>query len=133
MTIKDSSVRGIEPDVNTLAAKSTNAASVMVWNYHDKNDINVPPTAVSVIVKGLPQQRLLLTRYVIDQEHSNAYTVWKKMGSPMEPTADEYKILETAGQLQKVSSAKYITPIKGEAKIDFDLERQGTTLLKITW
>jgi len=133
ITIRDSSVRGNQPDVNALATKSTNAVNIMVWNYHDKNDINVPPTTVSVMVKELPQQRVLLTQYVIDQEHSNAYTVWEKMGSPKEPTADEYKILEAAGQLQEISSAKYITPIKGEAKINFDLERQGITLLKITW
>ena len=133
ITMRDSSVRGEEPDVNALATKSTNVANIMVWNYHDKNDINVPPTTVSVMVKGLPQQRLLLTQYIIDQEHSNAYTIWEKMGSPKEPTADEYKTLETAGQLQEISSAKYITPIKGEAKINFDLERQGITLLKITW
>ena len=133
MTIRDSSVRGEEPDVNALATKSTNAASIMVWNYHDKNDVNVPPTTVSVVIKGLPQQRVLLTQYMIDQEHSNAYTAWEKMGSPAEPTADEYKILEAAGQLQQISSAKYITPINGEAKIDFDLERQGVTLLRMTW
>jgi xylan 1,4-beta-xylosidase len=105
----------------------------MVWNYHDKNDINVPPATISVTVKGLPQQRVLLTQYIIDQEHSNAFTAWKKMGSPKEPTADEYKILEAAGQLKEASSPKYITPEKGVAKINFDLERQGITLLRITW
>jgi len=132
-TILDSSVRGKEPDINALATKSKNAASIMVWNYHDKNDIGVPPSAVSVIIRGLPQQRMLLTQYIIDQEHSNAFTAWKKMGSPKEPTAEEYKILEAAGQLQEISSPKYITPEKGVAKINFDLERQGITLLKITW
>ena len=133
LTIRDSSVRGKEPDVNALATKSKNAVNIMVWNYHDKNDVNVPPTTVSVIVKGLPQRRLLLTQYIIDQEHSNAYTAWKKMGSPQEPTADEYKTLEAAGQLHEISTAKFITPVKGEAKINFDLERQGITLLKMTW
>ncbi len=133
ITIRDSSVRGKEPDVNALASISSNAACIMVWNYHDKNDVNVPLTPVSVTVKGLPQQRVSLTQYIIDQEHSNAYTAWEKMGSPAEPTADEYKILEAAGQLQQTSSPKYITPIKGEAKIDFDLERQGVTLLTMTW
>ena len=133
LTIRDSSVRGKEPDVNALATKSKNAVNIMVWNYHDKNDVNVPPATVSVTVKGLPQRRLLLTQYIIDQEHSNAYTAWKKMGSPQEPTADEYKTLEAAGQLHEISTAKFITPVKGEAKINFDLERQGITLLKMTW
>ena len=133
MTMRDSSVRGPEPDVNTLATKSANTAAVMVWNYHDKNDVNVSPTTVTVSVKGLPQQRVLLTQYIIDQEHSNSYTLWKKMGSPQAPTADQYKALEDAGQLKEVSSPKYITPVNAEAKISFDLERQGITLLRFIW
>ncbi len=133
LTIRDSSVRGKDPDINALATKSANAAGIMVWNYHDKNDINVSPASVSVTIRGLPHQRVMLTQYMIDQEHSNAFTVWKKMGSPQEPTPEEYKTLEAAGRLQEISNPKYITPEKGVAKIDFDLERQGITLLRITW
>ncbi|MBB6131133.1 GH39 family glycosyl hydrolase [Mucilaginibacter lappiensis] len=133
MTIRDSSVRGQEPDVNTLATKSAHSAAVLVWNYHDKNDINFRPTPVSVTIKGLPQQRVLLTRYIIDQGNSNSFTAWKKMGSPKAPTAEEYKILEAAGQLKEAYSPQYITPVNSEMKVDFDLERQGITLLKIIW
>jgi xylan 1,4-beta-xylosidase len=133
ISMRDSSVRGAEPDVNTLATKSANTAAVMVWNYHDKNDVNVAPTAVSVSVKGLPQQKVLLTQYIIDQEHSNSFIVWKKMGSPQSPTAEQYKALEDAGQLKEAASPKYITPVNTEAKITFDLERQGITLLRFTW
>jgi len=55
------------------------------------------------------------------------------MGSPKEPTADEYKTLEAAGQLDEISSPKYITPVNGEVKINFDLPRQAITLLKVSW
>ena len=133
ITIRDSSVSGQEPDINALATKSTNSAAVMVWNYHDKNDLTVPLTSVSVIIKGLPQQRVLLTQYIIDQEHSDTFTAWKKMGSPKELTGKEYKALEAAGQLEEISSPKYITLVNGEVKINFDLQRQGVTLLKVTW
>ena len=133
ITIRDSSVRGPEPDVNALATKSINAAAVMVWNYHDKNDLSVASTDVSIIIQGLPQQRVLLTQYIIDQEHSNSFTAWKKMGSPKEPTAEEYETLEAAGQLEEISSPKYITPVNGEVNISFDLQRQAITLIKVTW
>jgi xylan 1,4-beta-xylosidase len=55
------------------------------------------------------------------------------MGSPQAPTDEEYKTLEAAGQLAGISSPKYITPVNGEVKIDFDLQRQAITLIKITW
>lgn len=133
VSIRDSSVRGPEPDVNVLATKSTNSAAVMVWNYHDKNDLDVAPTDVSVIIDGIPQQRVLLMQYVIDQEHSNSFTVWKKMGSPKEPTARQYRTLEAAGQLEEISPPRYITPANGQVRIEFGLQRQAITLLKISW
>ena len=133
ITIRDSSVRGPEPDVNAMATKTTNSAMIMVWNYHDKNDLHVAPTDVSVTIKGVPQQRVLLTQYIIDQQHSNSFTAWKKMGSPKAPTAEEYETLEAAGQLEGISSPTFITPVNGEVKINFNLERQAVTLLKVTW
>jgi xylan 1,4-beta-xylosidase len=132
-SIRDSSVRGPEPDVNALATKTASSAAVMVWNYHDKNDLHVTPTDVSVTIKGLPRQRVLLTQYIIDQQHSNSFTAWKEMGSPKAPTAEEYETLEAAGQLEEMSSPKYITSVNGEVKINFNLGRQAITLLKVTW
>ena len=133
ITIRDSSVRGPEPDVNAMATKTTNSAVIMVWNYHDKNDLHVAPTDVSITIKGVPQQRVLLTQYIIDQQHSNSFTAWKEMGSPKAPTAEEYETLEAAGQLEGISSPTFITPVNGEVKLNFNLERQAVTLLKVTW
>ncbi len=38
LKLRDESVRGVNPDVNAIAAKGGNSSTVMVWNYHDKND-----------------------------------------------------------------------------------------------
>ena len=40
---------------------------------------------------GLPDGRPALMHYRIDNEHSNAYTAWKLMGSPQPPTPAQYK------------------------------------------
>ena len=105
----------------------------MVWNYHDKNDVNVVATPVTVSVKGIPAQKILLIHYRIDQEHSNAYTAWKKMGSPQNPSAEQIAELEKAGQLQILGSPEWIKTKDGAVVIAFDLPRQGVSLLKITW
>jgi xylan 1,4-beta-xylosidase len=76
----------------------------MVWNYHDKNDLNVPVTPVTVSFKGIAPQIVLLTHYRIDQEHSNSYTTWLKMGSPKTPSAEQITEIEKAGQLQMLGS-----------------------------
>ena len=133
LSVRDSSVRGSEPDINGLAAANNRSASVMVWNYHDKNTVNVPATMVSVSIKGLGSRNVVLKHYRIDQEHSNSFTAWKKMGSPQDPSSQQITELEKAGQLQMVSAPEQVKLNKGEANIQFILPRQGVSLLKLEW
>ncbi len=81
-SILDSSVRGSQPDVNALAARDDHSATVMVWNYHDNNDLTPPATPVTLQMTGLPDGKVMLRHYRIDQQFSNSYTAWKTMGSP---------------------------------------------------
>jgi xylan 1,4-beta-xylosidase len=132
-TIRDSSVRGEESDINALAAKNSNCATIMVWNYHDKNDVNVPVSSINVQLKNLPQQKVLLSHYRIDNAHSNSYEVWKEMGSPQNPSSKQIAQLEKAGQLQLLNSPEWIKTNNGEATIKITLPPQGVSLLKLDW
>ncbi len=132
-SIRDSSVRGKESDVNGLASAGNRSASVMVWNYHDKNDLAVPATTVSVVINGLPAEKVLVTHYRIDQEHSNAYVAWKKMGSPQNPSAEQIAELERAGQLQMLDSPRWIKTKNGKLTVGFELPRQGVSLIQLSW
>ena len=133
ISVRDSSVRKSDPDINGIAAANNRSASVMVWNYHDKNDLNVPAAPVTVSVKSIPSQMVLLTHYRIDQEQSNSFEAWKKMGSPQNPSTEQISELEKAGQLQLLGSPEWIKTNNGEALIKFDLPRQGVSLLKLSW
>ena len=132
-TVRDSSVRNIEPDVNGIATTSDHSASVMVWNYHDKNDLNVPATPVTVSFKGVSSRMVLLTHYRIDQEHSNSFTAWKKMGSPQNPSPEQIAALEKAGQLEMLGSPQWVKVKDGAVISQFNLPRQGVSLIKISW
>ncbi|MBN8823861.1 MULTISPECIES: beta-xylosidase [unclassified Spirosoma] len=129
--IRDQSVRA-EPDINALATKDAKTASVLVWHYHDDN-APAPDAPVSVQLKGVPAQRVLIQHYRIDKEHSNSYEIWKKMGSPKTPTPEQVAELEKAGQLQLLTSPEWITVKNGEAILPFSLPRQGVSLLKLSW
>ncbi len=133
ISVRDSSVRKNDPDVSGIAASNNRSASVMVWNYHDKNDLGVPATPVTVSVKAIPAQKILLTHYRIDQEHSNSFTAWKKMGSPQNPSAEQIAALEKAGQLEMTGSPQWVNIKDGVASITFNLPRQGVSLIKMTW
>jgi xylan 1,4-beta-xylosidase len=132
-TIRDSSVRRNDPDVNALATAGNRSASVMVWNYHDKNLLKVPEAPVTVELKKIPAKRVMLIHYRIDQEHSNSYVAWKKMGSPKTPSPEQYAELEKAGHLQMIGSPEWINTSNGNATIKMSLPRQGVSLLKFEW
>jgi xylan 1,4-beta-xylosidase len=129
--VRDSSVRRQE-DVNALAAKDKRKASVMVWNYHDA-DVPSAPSPVELTISGLPTKRATLTHYRIDSAHSNSYEVWKKMGSPQQPTTAQIAELEKAGQLAMMEKPKRIKIRKGEATIKLEMPRQAVSLLQLTW
>src|SRR5205085_11248023 len=88
-------------DVDAFATRSDRSIAVMAWNYHD-DDLPGPDAPVQLSITGVPANvhRAMLHHYRIDQNHSNAYTVWKQLGSPQQPTAEQFRTLEAAGQLQ---------------------------------
>jgi xylan 1,4-beta-xylosidase len=129
--LKNESVRG-KRDINAFATKTDREAAVMIWNYHDDNSI-VDASPVSLQLAGLKAKRVQVQHYRIDQEHSNAYEVWKKMGSPQKPTAEQIAALEIAGQLQTLTSPQWLNVENDKIKLDFKLPAQGVSLLKIVW
>jgi len=133
LQVRDESVRGEKPDINAIAAKGKNSATVMVWNYHDNNDLNVPASPIDIVMEGIPKGQVLLNHYRIDQTHSNSYTAWKKMGSPQNPTAEQIGALEGAGQLQLFTSPQWLKVENGKAKINIELPRQGISLLQMVY
>ncbi|HEX4748867.1 MAG TPA: beta-xylosidase [Bryobacteraceae bacterium] len=122
------------PDVDTLAVASENALQVLVWNYRD-DDVIGPDTPVQVSVDGLPKrvERILLHHYRVDQDHSNAYTVWKQMGSPQHPSPDQYTKLESAGQFQLLESPRWMNAHEGITELHFSLPSQAISLIELDW
>ncbi len=123
-----------DPDIDALATSASGEAAVLLWNYHD-DDAAAPGASIVVSMKSIPSSvhRVLLQHYRIDDQHSNAYTVWKEMGSPQSPTPEQYAKLQAAGQLQMLDSPRWITPENGEIKLDVQLPRMGLSLLRVTW
>jgi xylan 1,4-beta-xylosidase len=129
----DSSFRGTKTDIGVLATKNKNTASMMVWNYHDV-DKKGESTEVALEIVGIKaSSSAILTHYRIDDEHSNSYELWKKMGSPQAPTAAQISALEKAGQLTLVYPPKKVQISKGRIQLATDLPRQAVDLFQVTW
>ena len=122
------------PDVDAFATKAEHEAAVMLWNYHD-DDVAAPDADVEVTITDIPVgvKKVLLEHYRIDDTHSNAYTVWKAMGSPQSPTPEQYAQLKAAGQLELLTSPEWLDVSNGKVTIGTSLPRQATSLMHLKW
>jgi len=122
------------PDVDALAARSDREIEVMVWNYHD-DDLPGADASVKLTLQGMAGAagHLLLRHYRIDQTHSNAYTLWKNLGSPQAPTPEQFLALEAAGQLQELDSPRWVEVKGGKVELNFMLPRHAISLLQLNW
>jgi xylan 1,4-beta-xylosidase len=121
-----------QPDVYAFASRDARSVAVLVSNYHDSEKPG-PAAQIELTVTGLPSGGLTLHHYRVDDEFSNSYEHWKKMGSPQKPAPAQYSELEQSGQLQTVSAPGPITAQGGRTKVSFSLPLHGVSLIQLTW
>jgi len=130
-SVRDHGVRG-RPDVSALAARDERSITVLVWNYHD-DDLPAPAAEIDVTIAGVPVAHPKISHYRVDRDYSNSYEVWKKMGSPQQPTPAQYAELEKAGQLQAIPGPDTVESHIGLVNVPITLPRQGVSLIRLTW
>jgi xylan 1,4-beta-xylosidase len=124
-----------KPDVAALASRDDRRLTIMAWHYHD-DDVAGPAAEIALTVEGLPMKQgmVKVQQFRIDADHSNAYTAWQRMGSPQQPTPEQYAQLEKAGQLTAVTGTPATVEIKqSRGDIKLTLPRQAVTLLVLEW
>ena len=131
--ILQSGVRGA-PDIDGLATLAPSEMAVLVWNYHD-DELAAPPAPVRLSLSGVPNAagRVRIEHFRIDDEHSNAYSAWKQMGSPAHPSPEQYARLEASGQLQLLDSPQWRSPKDGKLDLAFPLPRHAVSLVRVSW
>ena len=99
------------------------------------DEASAPGESVQLNVAGLPvtAKRILVTHYRIDQNHSNSYTVWKAMGSPQSPTAEQYAALKAAGQLQLFDSPQWVESKDDAVRLEFPMPGESVSLVELSW
>ena len=125
-------VQSQRADLSALATADGRSASVLVWNYHN-DDLPAAPSEVELTLLGVPAGTAQLQHYRIDDEHSNAYAAWQRMGSPVQVSAAQRVALEQSGQLALLAPPSRISSKNGQAVVHFTLPRQGVSLLRLSW
>jgi xylan 1,4-beta-xylosidase len=132
-TIVKEGVRG-RADVGALASRDPRRATILVWHYHD-DDVQGPAADVSLVIEGLGTATgtAKMQHLRIDGDHSNAYAVWRRMGSPQPPSSAQYSELEKASELAAVRGPAAVDIAGGRATVPFTLPRQGVSLIVLEW
>ena len=123
-----------QPDVSALASLASNRLCVLVWHYHD-DDVPGPAADIKLTLDGLPAKivKAQIRHFRIDTDHSDAFTVWQHMGSPLQPTAQQFAALEKAGQLAELEPSEKIHFRNGQGVLHITLPREAVSLLVVEW
>ena len=104
----------------------------MVWNYHD-DDIQDAGSPVVIKIKNLNVKKAILTHYRIDASHSNSYEVWKKMGSPQNPTETQINELDRSGKLAMLTRPVKVKIRNNQLNVEIQLPRQAVSLIRLSY
>jgi xylan 1,4-beta-xylosidase len=123
-----------KPDVASLASLDGNTLCVLVWHYHD-DDMPGPDAAVALEVNHIPSAAgpVRLRHFRIDQDHSDAFALWQRMGRPEHPSQKQFAQLHEAGQLATLGAPETVVIHDGQATVRFTLPRQAVSLLVFDW
>ncbi|HUF61552.1 MAG TPA: hypothetical protein VMN36_05705 [Verrucomicrobiales bacterium] len=130
--ILENGVRG-RPDVSSLASRDGNRIAVLTWHYHD-DDLPGPDAQIRIDLAGAPDPMpATVQHYLIDEAHSNAFTLWLALGSPQEPDAEEIAALEQASRLTEAGPPDLSKRDGGRLTLALTLPRQGVSLHLLEW
>ena len=119
------------PDVGVMASRAEDQVAVLAWHYHD-DDVPGPAAAVELQITGLPRDFTHVRHFRIDADHSNAYTAWQRLGSPVAVDKAGWDSLRAAAQLTELQDGTDMSLTRGRMRLSFMLPRQAVSLLLIT-
>src|SRR4029077_10382941 len=103
--------------VDAMATLSANSDEVQVLVYDTFATLNTTGTdSVTVTVNNLPAalsgKQFFVTQFVVDETHSNPYSIWTSQGKPAAPSEAQWQAMKAAQHLallQPVSKSTVTT------------------------
>jgi xylan 1,4-beta-xylosidase len=124
------------PGVNVIGTISAanDTICVMVYSHVDNTSGNAS-TADNVTLNitmpsGWTSARM--EHWVIDQTHSNSYRAWRGLGSPLNPTADQWTTIAVAANLAHYDSVATVTFSGGVYSKTFTQKYYSVGLIQLT-
>lgn len=117
-------------EVDALASRSEDGSvAVVIWRHIDDQwQTSEALTSATVTVRNLPAGSYRLRHLRIDADHSNAFTVWQKLGSPQDPTAEQLAAITSRQGLEEFEGERTLT-VDGDVSLEVALPLPSASLL----
>ena len=84
-------------------------------------------------IAGIPAKQVRLRHFRVDNDTSNSYTAWKRMGAPAHPTKAQIAELQKASELAQVGATSTVKTDNGSAVVKMQLPRQAVSLVILSY
>ncbi|MCC5927770.1 MAG: hypothetical protein JJU28_00860 [Cyclobacteriaceae bacterium] len=119
--------------ITSFATKDENKISIVVSNYqHDKIYGEGQSYSIDLNIKHewKPNAKVLINHWRIDQQHSNAYTIFKELGSPKLPYPMQVDAIKSRMDLEMMKKPETLA-VRDMKGIKFDLPCNAVSLIEI--
>jgi xylan 1,4-beta-xylosidase len=126
-------------DAMATTSDSGDSLQILVYNYYKTlNTASGSGDSVTVTVSNLPSalanQKVFVTQFLVDETHSNPYSVWAGQNKPGTPTEAQWEAMHAAQHLAlypntKVGDTQTVTT---SFSTTFNLSKQAGTLIIVS-
>jgi len=117
-------------EVSGFAAKGKNEGTqVLLYTHHDDQYLT-GKVNVELAVDGLSEGEYTVRRYLIDDEHSNAYAEWLRQGKPWYPDKAQYEAIKAKENLACIEEV-VLADEKGRVSFSLELSAHSLSLFEI--
>lgn len=128
----DATIPGPSPEEVDALATRAEGGEVAVLVYRrtdDQYQSDSEQAKVAVRVSGLGAAPRTLRHYRIDAEHSNAHTVWTRLGSPQDPAEGELRHIHDRMGLEELEGARTVVAEDDVTDVQLNLPLGAVSLL----
>ena len=121
------------PDVGVLATRSDqdSRVNILLWHYRD-DDVPGPSAEVHLLIDGVaPGGKLRAHIWRIDRQHGDAFTQWRTMGAPANPTSEQIDRLRAAARMEARQIKVGPRTVDGRIALETRLPLQGIALIEL--
>lgn len=120
--------------IHALATKDERSLQVLVYHLreYDYENTDTGRFPVDITIQNLPFEKFRVELYLIDESHSNGYTVWKELGEPQYPNPEQLRRLQESDDLARVAADTGTVNEDGSYQQSLDLQNNSVALLVLT-